>query len=252
MSQLSRLLRGANKIAMIARSLSGGRLIDPVEVFYEPALNRVHPILSKSGNSTLKLKLIQQYAPDYRAKFPGIHLADPGEITDSQLVQHVFHYYADYVAFCRNKRVRIVVRNPYERYYSFFTGVRTGRNILYLHPYGLGSIFRLTAERSWPSLLRQVCLTPDVIADRHFRSQSYYLTPALRRAAASVEILDMPTYLTVKDMADGADRLNVTDRDMPAKLRHGLEQHRGFQRRYRNDLLLYRNRTILPSPFSKY
>ena len=248
------ILRALGKLKAIAASQIGGPLIDPIEVFYELATDRVYPIISKSGNSSLKRLLINKYNPTYTAGFPEIHLDDPSPLTNGQIERRYFSTQKDYYAFCANKTIYVVMRDPVARYYSFYLGVRSRRNLIYRYPSQTHRLFRITSNLNLPQLLRRTAFLPDRIADRHFRSQSFYVPQEVYETAAAVEVHDMPVYLRAAAGAVNREtmvKLNdskLTDTETELSL---IRNSTYFTRRYAEDLALYRTITTLPSPRAK-
>ena len=251
---MTRIFRLIAKLKNIAVSLFGGKLIDPIEVYYDVRENYVYPILSKSGNSSLKLTLIKKYNLDFEAKFPDIHLLEPSEYTSGNVERIFFWKPLEYVAFCKGKNIRVVIRNPYERYYSFYLGVKSERNRIYRYPSETHRIFGITKNTSFQKLLLLVCFIPDSFADRHFRSQSYYLRYGVKSAVREIEVHDLVSYLRKENDDEEKERsshLNKSNRGIPENILNELIRSKKFQNRYSEDLDLYRISTILPSPSPK-
>jgi len=218
-------------------------LIDPLEVFYDVERKILYPIISKSGNSTIKLRLIQQWNPDYTGQFPEIHREDPSLLTKGKVQRLFFYRMHHYVEFSRNKSILLFIRNPYERFYSLFLGIQSKRNILYKDPAGMHGMVRISEETGWSSLLRFVALLPDNLADKHFRRQTFFLGKEVEAVAKSIQIQrleNLDDVFPLKDSVQGkGKRLNVSHSRIPTNLRKELKSHHGFQRRYAKDIMIY-------------
>jgi hypothetical protein len=238
------------KAIILAKGLTGIRLIDPVEVYYLPAHRIVYPVLSKAGCSSVKLKLIRHYVPDFEAAFPEIHQIHPEELSQGRIKRIMFHRIGQYRDFCVDKKVRLVIRNPYNRYYSFYHGVTSGRNTLYRYPSGLDRVLKFTPMIGWKRLLAVVGKIPDYLADRHFRSQSYYLDSEVRKKASSTEVLELTDFIDNYSVISGKLNDQVTRSDQVIQLNKGqtslplaefelMQKSSIFKSRYEKDILLY-------------
>ena len=91
---------------------------------------------------------------------------------ETRYAQHLSH--AKIAALCKDNFIFAFVRNPYERIYSCYKNkiadvrVRGGRNILEKNGIGL--------DLSFDEFVRKIAVIPDNKADRHFRSQSWFLS----------------------------------------------------------------------------
>ncbi len=233
----------SNTLYKLARSWLGIRLIDPLEIFYDVERRIIYPIISKSGNSTVKLKVIQQWNPDYVGEFPGIHREDPSLLTKGKVQRLFFYRKRNYVEFCRGKSIVLFIRNPYERFYSLFLGVRSKRNILYKDPAGMHGVVRISEGISWSSLLRFVAFVPDSLADKHFRRQTLFLGKEVEKEAGSIRIQlleNLDGAFPLEGSIQGkAERLNVSSSRIPTNLQDELKSHNGFRRRYAKDIRIY-------------
>lgn len=245
-----KVVRAIKKVFLIAKSWLGSELLDPIEIYYDTNLDLVFPINSKCGNSSVKLALIQRYKPDYVSSFPDIHHVDPAVVTDGKLQRIYFKNYNKYGKFCIGKTVKLVVRNPEDRFYSFYLGVVSKRNLIYRYPSGTHRIFRITEGMSLKAVLNRISWIPDSIADRHFRSQAFYLLPQVKFFAKDYIVISIEDFLQSTGKAKEI-RLNDSRKAIPQDTRLWLQQNRRFQTRYSDDYLLYRSRTTFPNPLSK-
>lgn len=232
-----------NTLYKLIKSWFGIRLIDPLEVFYDVEKNRIYPIISKSGNSTVKLKIIQQWNPEFIGAFPEIHRKDPSLLTEGKVRRLFFYQKRSYVEFCRNKSILLFIRNPYERFYSLFMGVKSKRNILYKDPAGMQGFVRVSEKTSLPSLLKFVVFVPDNLADKHFRRQTIFLDDKVEKVADSIKIQLLESLDDAFHVEGGgqgkSERLNIGQSRIPSSLREELKRHAGFQRRYSKDIRIY-------------
>lgn len=237
-------------VMTLTKGLFGVSLIDPIEVFYLPANRIVFPILSKSGNSSVKLKIIKVFNPGFEAAFPGIHQIDPATVTRGEVQRLFFYTKKEYSRFCFEKEVRLVIRSPYDRYYSYYLGVTSERNVLYQDPSQLNNIIRITKNITWGKLLVLSCIVPDYLSDKHFRSQSYYLPKEVRSGTSVVKVLELkdfvsnrpvltPDPLFEKGIASKI-RLNNSKSPIPDDIRGELQRSRLFRWKYGKDLTLFK------------
>lgn len=220
------------------RSALGGRLFEPLEVFHLPEDNLFFPILPKCGASSVKLRLLRRFRPAFDARFPGIHLVDPAPETGGRLRRYFFHYTGDYAAFAAGKRLEFILRDPYARAYSGWLGVTSERNVYY------GNTLKSTAPSpfhpamSFPEYLRWIVRLGDRVADRHFRTQSFYLAFGVAEAVVNIRARTLADFL-----GQGGPRLNHSRSDLPAEWRARLAAHGGFRHRYAADLALWEDVT---------
>lgn len=251
MSNFKALIRDLKNTVDFFTAWAGNRLVDPIEIFYEPLEGNVFPIISKSGNSSVKLKLIRKYNENFNSKFPEIHEVDPYDVTKFQLKRLFFYSLRDYSSFCEGKNVVIVVRNPYKRFYSLFLSIKSSRNHLYRYPAGMERFFNFNASMSFDNFTRKIVRIPDAIADRHFRSQSFYLCEDIKLKAHSFEVVEMKSFLGNENDFNGQSEsihLNRSKQELPVGIYDRLRSNPDFLRRYKADFELYRISTTFPMP----
>ncbi|NJC25394.1 hypothetical protein [Neolewinella antarctica] len=237
---------------LLGRFALDGRLIDPLEVFYLPGSREIFPINSKAGCSTVKLLLIRRFVPVYTAQFPEIHTTDPGSVTNGAIQRIFFYRRSEYDEFARGKKLLLVIREPVSRYLSFRGGIKDGANQLYG---SIKSIRSSTAKiQSWSlgRLLLFTFLTPNALADRHFREQRYLL-PRPGGAGCQITVTTLTRFVEMeKDQSGDAPVLNRGQKQRGTALQLYLRNKPLYRWRYRRDLALYRKITTLPRPRSKY
>lgn len=228
------------KLKVLILGLAKIKLIDPIEVFYLVAEQTVIPIISKSGNSSIKLASIKRFNPMFTADFPGIHLLDPSSVTQGEIERLFFYSEKAYFKFCKNKKIKFIIRDPFDRFFSCFNGVVSGRNVLYRHPSGLEGVLGVSEDIDWLGFIKFVCNMPDYLSDRHFRSQSFYLPKNPKEI--DVEIIEMVDYLKVIRVQLGmneAIKINAGNGRIPLDKIAELKRNPAFLNRYSLDIFLY-------------
>ena len=222
--------------------LVGQALIDPVEIFYVPGTASIYPIISKAGCSSLKLILIRSFRPDFYAAFPEIHRIDPNELTGGRVRRLMFETRREYYDFCRDKNLVMVIRDPRRRFLSAYRGYHAGINSYYTAHPAFGRLAGFASPLSLPAFVRNCCRLPDRLADRHFRSQYFYLPPPSVPQPAAVTFTTIALFGALNSHQASGDgktpRLNVslervTDTDLLT-----LDNSR-FRNRYREDFTLF-------------
>jgi hypothetical protein len=175
--------------------LAGLRLLDWVEVFYLPDDEIFVPIISKSGCSTIKEALIQKFKPGFESAFPEIHQVDPAKETNGKVLRLKFYQYSSYAKFARGKEMHLVLRDPAERFISCYKDVATGKNIMYRHPSEIYRWMPFKAGMSFEAFSKQVYKTPDYMADRHFRSQSFCLNEKVSEQLSELRIYSLSQFI---------------------------------------------------------
>lgn len=237
-------MQNKNRVKSLIKGLLGLfrlRLIDPYEVFFDVPSNTFYPIVSKSGCTTLKNFLIQQYNSNSHFRFPEIHKVNPSGLTNGKLERHLFYSKSAYLKFSRGKRMYLIIRNPSTRFFSCYTDIRKGKNTLYEHPSGLDWLVKTHRIASLKAFLKRVCATPDYLADRHFRSQAFYFPENFERHLKGYEIVNLEnprlpfSYGTeVDDNKLNANTEKATDDEIDFLL-----NHKGFLNRYKRDIELF-------------
>ena len=235
------VFRALRSLTFYGRVAINTELMDPIEVFYLPGTNTIYPIISKAGCSSLKLILLRRFLPDFYSPFPNIHWTDPAEVTSGCVQRLWFDSPKTYQKFCAGKDIVLIIRDPYQRLYSAYQGYQSGANPYYTDHPTFGRILGFTAPQSLRHYRNLCCSIPDRFADRHFRSQCFYL-PQDRTNVASVTIETIETFdnrasnnqqnsckrvvLNESGNKPGAEDLSVIQSDI-------------FRRRYRHDLNLF-------------
>lgn len=237
LNKFKSLLKGAAGYAKI-------RLIDPIEVYYLPNANTFYPIISKSGCTSIKVMLIAKFKPDYKNTFPGIHHVNPAGLTDGEIERLYFKTQRSYTKWTKGKKMIFVMRDPLSRIYSCYLDVVSGKNTMYKFPSGLNWINKYASDLSFDGFIRKVCATPDQFSDRHFRSQSFYLTRSMKSALNSLETLTLKEYMSRASAKNASDenesiKLNTNNSSISDDLRDRLLKSEEFNRRYKTDLLLF-------------
>ncbi|MCA1761444.1 MAG: sulfotransferase family 2 domain-containing protein [Cryomorphaceae bacterium] len=221
------------------------RLIDPYEVFYDVPSNTFYPIVSKAGCTSVKKFLIEKYHPNFQIGFPEIHKVDPAELTDGKLERQMFFRKSAYIAFARGKQMKLIIRNPLHRFFSCYIDVRKGKNTLYEHPSGLDWLVKSDPNLTLQKFLDRVCATPDHLADRHFRSQSFFFPQAIKRGLHSFEISDIENTRLNNESDEsqvGEVEKHNENKEKPSEQQvEFLKHHRGFQKRYKRDIELFKS-----------
>ena len=237
MKKVKSILKGAAGVA-------GVSLIDPIEVYYLPNENTFYPIISKSGCSSIKLMLIRRFEPDYQNAFPGIHQANPSKITGGKLERLYFRTQKAYSKWAKGKKMIFVMREPISRIYSCYLDVISNKNTMYLYPSGLDWYFKFTSDLTFEQFLMKVCSTPDYLSDRHFRSQSFYISDTVKSSLKSLEALSLKEYMSKsldknETGKKGSVKLNTNNSSIPEVLKEKLLQSTEFNERFKTDLLLF-------------
>ncbi len=214
----------------------GLRLVDPIEVYYVIDKNLFYPIISKSGCSTVKRDLIRLYNPGFISKFPEIHQVDPAIETQEKIIRRYFYSLKKYHAFCKGKRMCIVIRNPYERAYSCYLDIKKGKNIMYEDPSGLTNLFKFKREIAFEKFIRKIIKTPDRLSDRHFRSQNFYAKKEARNVISEFNVVLLESYNKSISLAN---KLNANNKKIPLEVLEELKGNEKFNKRFRQDIQLY-------------
>ena len=228
-------------LSFVGRVAAGRQLLDPIEVFYLPEMDTIYPINSKAGCSTVKLVLIQKYAPETHLVHPAVHLVDPAELTDERVRRHFFQNIQSYVRFCRGKNVVLVTRDPYARQYSAYNNQISGKVTMHYHYSRLRKALGFDRDLTFGRFVDCCSRVPARYADRHYRPQSIYLPGKVRRDALSWSTVDITAF---SNLAEGTPEktgpiLNASGLSLPNSALSLLQDHRGFQRRYREDISWY-------------
>jgi len=227
-----------------AAGATGFSLIDPIEVYYLPNENTFYPIISKSGCSSIKLMLIRRFEPVYENAFPGIHQVNPAKITSGKLECVYFKTQKTYAKWAEGKKMIFVMREPVSRLYSCYLDVIGNKNTMYLYPSGLDWYFKYTTDLTFDEFFRKVCSTPDALSDRHFRSQSFYLSDTVKSSLKSLEAISLKEYMSKsfdknETGKKGSVKLNTNNTSIPEELKEKLVQSTEFKERFKTDLLLF-------------
>lgn len=235
-----------NRIKSLIKGILGVfrlRLIDPYEVFFDIPSNTFYPIVSKSGCTSVKNFLIRQYDADSQLSFPEIHKIDPSKLTGGKLERYMFYSKSAYLRFSHGKHMRLIIRNPVTRFFSCYTDVNKGKNTLYEHPSGLDWLVKTHRNDSVETFIKQVCRTPDYLSDRHFRSQAFYFPKNFERHLKGYEIVDLEghgsPFKSGAANSDDAVKLNTNVEKATEKNIAYLQNHKGFQNRYKRDIELF-------------
>nr|WP_222707017.1 sulfotransferase family 2 domain-containing protein [Neolewinella aurantiaca] len=229
----------------LTKALLGLYVVDPIDVTFDAATGEVFPVVSKAGCSSVKLSLIRRYLPGFESRFPEIHHLKPGVLTDGKLTRHIFKNYNEYLVFCRGKKLVVVIREPAARFQSCYNDVISGRNVMYRYPSRLNHIVRFSPQMRIERFLRIVASIPDRIADRHFRSQSYYLRAQVIEAAQSVRIVDLQEFMSGQA---GAEQIHLNAGERTSNPDDtGLFRTDLFRQRYAEDISLYEKVKKSPS-----
>ncbi len=219
------------------------RLIDPYEVFFDVPSHTFYPIVSKSGCTSLKKFLIEKYHPNSGLGFPEIHQIDPSGLTNGNLERHIFYTKSAYLRFSSHKQMNLTIRNPAMRFFSCYTDLKKEKNTLYEHPSGLDWLVKTNRNDTIETFLKRVCATPDYLADRHFRSQTFYFPKNFERhlKGFKIEILkdsDSP-WRTNNHILHGDIKLNTNPEKATETDIDYIRNNKGFQKRYKRDIELF-------------
>jgi len=246
MSKLSLLTRIPSifgHLRTILLSYLGKRLFDPIEIFYLVEEKEIFPINSKSGNSTLKLLLIRRFSPDYQSFFPDIHRVDPAGLSNGKLLRLYFYSHREFARFCRGKKLVLVIRDPKDRMLSAYRDLKAKRNYWYRYPARLNNVFFIRHTISEKAFLRFVQRIPDNIADKHFRSQSFFIPLKAVTECKSVLVYEMERYLSELNdqLVEGGENLhlNRSKKGEVVKVVGATVRRQGIQKRYKEDYELY-------------
>ncbi len=224
-------------------ALLGVRLLDPIEVFFLPDSNLFYPINSKAGCSSIKLKLIRDFKPDFNSSFPEIHHVNPAAISNGKLKRLFFYSSNAYTHFAKSKEMVLILNNPYHRIYSCYIDVKKGKNIMYDQPSGLSRWISFSRNSSFSDFVEKVCKIPDHLSDRHFRSQSFYYPASLRTALREAKISKLIDFTTDGENPSAENtngvHLNANTEKLTEADMNVLKNHRGFQKRYAQDIAIY-------------
>src|SRR5690554_2395362 len=242
---MTNLLKRFKSIVKGLAGIAGISLIDPIEVFFVPETNTFYPIISKSGCSSIKLMLIRNYKPDYVNVFPGIHAVNPAKITDNQVKRMFFKTSAAYEKWTRAKNMVFVMRDPVSRFYSCYYDVKTGKNIMYEHPSNLDWLMAGKFRRNMPfeDFTKNVISIPDRLSDRHFRSQSFYLSEKVKRNLASLQYYTLKEFMLKYNATNEKSepvRLNTNNTTISSDLKAMLIDNPKFQKRFKPDFVLFK------------
>lgn len=233
MEKIKRIVSILNKIVL---GIFGIRLIDPIVIFYLKENNTFYPIISKSGCSSIKLDLIRMYNKEFSSGFPKIHQVDPSKITNKMVEQYKFNNLRSYLNFSKGKNICLIIRNPYERFYSCYLDIIKEKNIMYNQSFGLHKIF----DFSFDKFLSIIYLTPDYLSDRHFRSQSFYFSQKVQKVINKSEVLLLEDFMNNKtNSLAPIIKLNSNKQVIPKKVLHKLKKQNTFKKRYKSDILLF-------------
>jgi len=229
---------GELTLSKFVKGMIGTRLIDPIEVFYIKESNVFYPIVSKSGCSSVKLNLIRLYNPTFTSQFPEIHAIDPSVFTNGNVEKLYFKSLKSYRNFCYGKHMVLIIRNPFERVYSCFLDVKKDKNIMYETPSGLHNFFNINSNYTFDKFLSKIARLPDYLSDRHFRSQTFYLSKRVDKSLNSKRIVLLENIGTVFNVDI---KLNVNAKKIPEDILNNLQKNPKFLSRYKDDIKLYNN-----------
>lgn len=237
----------SNKLKSLLKAAAGYagiRLIDPIEVYYLPKENTFYPIISKSGCTSIKVMLIKKYKPAYENTFPGIHHVNPAPLTENAVKRLYFKTKRAYAEWSKDKRMVFIMRDPLSRIYSCYLDVASGKNTMYKYPSGLDWVYKYTPDISIGDFLKKVYATPDTFSDRHFRSQSFYLSDIVKTGLKSLETFTLKEYMSKASAKSESDeteslKLNTNKSSISDELRAELILSPEFTRRFQVDLELF-------------
>lgn len=220
------------------------RLIDPIEVFYIVDRNTVVPIISKSGCSSVKLALIQEYEPSFKSKFPDIHQTDPSQVTGGKIERKFFYRFSKYSKFVEGKNLSLIIRDPKARIVSCYNDVLSEKNIMYLDPSGLSRWVSFTKNLSFDQFIKKISNIPDYLSDRHFRSQAYFIENGIDSKLSSLSVYELKKFFDESDLVLSArskhEILNKTESNEEKIETNGISSNPTFSNRYENDLKLFK------------
>ena len=183
------------------------------------------------------------------AQFPDIHWIDPSPVTKAKVFRMFFFTKHSFLSFCEGKEVRYVLRNPYQRYLSFYRGVVSGVNTLYKYPYHLGGQGQLAKQLSCRQMLAFTAVVPDRVADRHFRSQTFGMKELLQQRI-DVQVFDMKPFLSRTSVVEVTQTNNIDPSPKRLILNAGpvlvadklgcpADDYFLFKFRYKQDIMTY-------------
>lgn len=246
------VLKKFKSLLKAAAAYTGIRLIDPIEVYYLSSENTFYPIISKSGCTSIKVLLIKRYKPEYESTFPKIHHVNPARLTENNVQRLYFKTRKAYEKWSQGKKMVFVMRDPFSRIYSCYLDVSSGKNTMYKFPSGLDWMYKYRTDLSFNDFLKKVYATPDEFSDRHFRSQSFYLSDSVKSGLLSLDAFTLGEYMGKASANNVPEenqsvKLNTNKSSISDELRAKLIQNQEFNRRFKADINLFeeiRNHSI--------
>lgn len=231
-------------IVKLSMGYPGIRLIDPIEIYHIPSENTFYPIISKSGCTSIKVMLIRKFKANYENTFPAIHQVNPAKETNNEVQRLYFNSKRSYRKWTRGKNMVFVMRDPLSRIYSCYIDVVTGKNTMYKFPSGLDWFFDFKKDLTFDVFLEKVCGIPDRFSDRHFRSQSFYLSDSVRSGLESLEVHTLKDFMKTysSDTPSNKEKpvkLNTNNSTLSIEMRSRLLENQEFRRRFKTDLSLF-------------
>ena len=229
-----------NKYFKLLQFYLGFKLIDPIEVFYLPEEKTFYPIVSKSGCSSVKQILIKKYNPNFSSSFEEIHFLSPEDLTNNRVKRVFFYTKKKYLEFSKGKKICMVIRDPYKRFYSCYLDIIKEKNIMYEWPSGLHEHFKFTKNINFDNFLSLVCNTNDNLSDRHFRSQSFYFSNKVKSNVSNFQISILEDFMLKMNEYDSEPtKLNSNNKSIPNDKLEFLQRHSGYNKRFSEDINLY-------------
>ena len=164
---------GATLLALI-----GLRPVQPVEVLYFVPLNLAYLVISKVGCSAIKECLMSAAQGPVDLDFEAVHthlITQKQDLHQSGLEHRTFTNRREFSKFLGRKHVLLIQRPIIPRAHSAYSGLSNLKNRMVFPTFPKYSLDpQLCPELSFHHFCRSVRDIPDHLADRHYRSQSFY------------------------------------------------------------------------------
>ena len=235
-SNNTNLISRLHEYIVLARAFKSQRhtFLNPhieVNVFAEK-LNLIYISISKTGNSSIRSLLLKKMGEDYdKSDYKNIH----------KITNLVFTYITKKEVWKNKKSYKFsFVRNPFDRLVSCYKNKILEETYL---PIQKGYVNMFYKGMPFDEFVNNVCEIPDVLADRHFKSQYsylYYKDNLIVDYVGKFENMS-DDFKVVKDMFlfDDLPHINKSSGTSDYREYYSLDLVEKVYKRYKNDVIKF-------------
>lgn len=112
---------------------------------------------------------------------------------------------------------------------------------MYEHPSNLDWYMKSKFAKglSFSAFTKSVLSIPDYLSDRHFRSQTFYLSAEVKRNLSGLKTFTLNQFMNNESGELKAEQLNVSHSKIPSDLEAELLSNQDFLKRFQQDFVLF-------------